>query len=83
MVPKCSLSLSGGAEVHRLSRKITEREPFHMNDLGALKTGGKCGGVCSKGNGGRQEGELIELVQKLLSIGLCICVQGLEFYVGC
>ena len=36
-----SLSLKGEAEVHRLSRKITEREPFHLDDLGALKTGGK------------------------------------------
>ena len=33
------------AEVHRLSRKITEREPFHLDDLGASNRGGKLGQV--------------------------------------
>ena len=58
MVLKSSPSLRDGAEVHRLSRKITEREPFHMNDLGALKTGGKIRGVCSAAGRGRKEGRV-------------------------
>ena len=54
--------------MHRLSRKITEREPFHMDDLGALKVGGKIRQFLSS----TEEGELIELAEKLSDIGLCL-----------
>ena len=56
------------AEVHRLSRKITEREPFHLDDLGASNRGGKLGQVVFP--------LLIELVGKSCEILVCVHTLG-------
>ena len=60
------------AEVHRLSRKITEREPFHLDDLGASNRGGKLGQVVFP--------LLIELVEK--SCEILVCVRSLSVGAG-
>ena len=60
------------AEVHRLSRKITEREPFHLDDLGASNRGGKLGQVVFP--------LLIELVGK--SCEILVCVRSLSVGAG-
>ena len=51
--------------MHRLSRKITEREPFHLDDLGASNRGGKLGRVVLRS-------KLIELVGKSCAILVCV-----------